>query len=70
MKIEILYKNGELEKGMDMPTFVDKKHFWYYETKNRFSGKAAKEAIDAFYKWANKEKLGVVILSLTFLDWV
>jgi len=71
MKIEILYKYGKMVRTEYLPEFKDEKRFWQYTAKDHGSlGKVAKEAIDAFYKYANKEKIGGVILSVTFLDFI
>lgn len=71
MEIEILYEESVFNKTRkpgEFPGFVDIKQFWKIKTKNYLVSKAVKEAVNEFYKWANKEKKGALILQITFLD--
>ena len=63
MEFEILYE--EAHAGSE-----NTKGFWKYKTKAIATNKALKELMTAFYKWAVKEKHGVLPLQITFLDWM
>ena len=63
MEVEILYEESNIGKE-------DTKGFWKYKTKSVATNKALRELMNAFYKWAVKEKHGVLPLQITFLDWV
>ena len=63
MEFEILYSEAQIGKE-------DTKAFWKYKTKAVATNKALRELMTAFYKWAVKEKHGVLPLQITFLDWV
>lgn len=63
MEFEILYEEANLIEG-------NSKGYWKYKTKAVATNKALRELMNAFYKWAVKEKHGVLPLQITFLDWV
>lgn len=63
MNFEIIYTESFRSDGMN-------KFFWNYTTKSIVVSRAVNELMKAFYKWANKQKKGVLPLQITFLDWV
>lgn len=72
MEIEILYQTQELlgKRSNGLPTFTDVKKFWKTKTIEFMTTKATSEALDKFYEWANENKVGALVLKITYLDFV